>query len=257
VLINLINLDKSTDRLAEFIAVNGHLQQVGRWSAVDGSRLDIPALIRDRTIDKEIMRVYSKGSLGAALSHVGLWDHAIASDAPLTICEDDAIFHRRFEPHAEAIMKALPGDCDIILWGWNFDAVMMFSMLPGVSPCLARFDQTAMQAAIERFQSLTLAPQPFRLLTAFGIMCYTIFPKGARALKEFYLPIREMKIFVPGLNREIPNYGVDVAMAGAYPRLNAFVCFPPIVISKNEHAKSLSFSNPASSGIRGAAADGG
>jgi glycosyl transferase, family 25 len=238
-LINLINLDRSPDRLAEFTALNRHLREIGRWSAVDGSTLDLPALIEQGLVARDIPAGFSKGILGSALSHIGLWDKAIETQQPLTISEDDAIFHRDFETHAASVLERLPPDCDIVLWGWNFDAEMLFAMLPGVSPCLASFNQNSLRAGISRFQMQPVSPQPFRLLMAFGIMCYTIFPAGARALKHACMPLRRQAFFFPALRRTITQQSLDITMAAAYPRLNAFVCFPPIAVAKNEHAKSL------------------
>jgi len=238
--INLINLDRSTDRLREFTEVNRHLRDIARWSAVDGNTLDLPALVQQGMIAPEIPNSYSKGSLGAAFSHIGLWERAGYTGTPLTIAEDDTVFHRDFERHAAAVMERLPVDCDMILWGWNFDAALLFGMLPGVSPCLASFDQAALRAGLSNYQAQRLSPQPFRLLMGFGIICYTVFPAGARALKRSCVPIRGEKFFFPALRREVANYGIDILMASVYPRLNAFVCFPPLVVSQNDHTKSLS-----------------
>jgi glycosyl transferase, family 25 len=232
--IDLINLDRSTSRLAEFTAVNRHLREVVRWSAVDGIMLDPAALVAQGLIGPTVPRYYSKRNLGGALSHIGLWERAINTGQPLTISEDDAIFHYNFEAYATAILGGLPRNCDIVLWGWNLDSLLQFAMLPGVSPCLCSFDQTAMRAGIASFQSLPLSPQPFRLLMTFGIMCYTIFPAGARALKQACVPLHAAMFSFPGFAHEIPNAAIDIAMASLYPRLSAFVCFPPIVLSKNE-----------------------
>jgi glycosyl transferase, family 25 len=243
--INLINLDRSTDRLREFLSVNRHLREIARWSAVDGSTLDIPALVQRGVIAPEVSNAYSKGSLGNAFSHIGLWERASQTGQPLTIAEDDGIFHHDFEAHAATVLPRLPATCDLILWGWNFDAALLFGMLPGVSPCLASFDQSAMRAGVANYQSQPLSPQPFRLLMGFGLMCYTIFPAGARTLKRLCVPLRGEKFFLPSLKREVTNYGIDVLMASVYPQINAFVCFPPIAISKNERATSLTIT-PAS-----------
>lgn len=246
-LINLINLDRSTDRLREFTALNRHLREIGRWSAVDGSTLDLPSLIEQGLVAPDTPNQFSKGSLGSALSHIGLWEQAIETQQPLTISEDDAIFHRDFESHAGSVLERLPADCDIVLWGWNFDAAILFAMLPGVSPCLASFDQRLLRAGIARFQVQPVSPQPFRLMMAFGIMCYTIFPSGARALKQACVPIRSEGCFFPALQRTITQHSLDITMAVVYPRINAYVCFPPIVVSKNDYAKSVS-NAPASGG---------
>jgi hypothetical protein len=47
-----------------------------------------------------------------------------------------------------------------------------------------------------------------------------------------------MTIFFPGINRYIPNVGIDVAMNAAYPIMKSYVSFPPLVITKNERHRS-------------------
>ena len=237
--IDVINLDRSADRLAEFAAVNRHLSRVGRWSAIDGTTLDPSALVAEGVIGPEIASRYSQGSLGLALSHLALWKKCSETGRPITVCEDDAIFHRGFEHYAGPILERLPGESHLILWGWNFDVPLVFDFLPGVSPCQAIFDQTAMRSAVTTFQTLPLSPQPFRLLFAFGTLCYTIFPAGADALRRRCLPISGEKFFFPALERDVPNYGIDIMMANLYPRLAVFVCFPPLVVSRNDPASSL------------------
>ena len=81
---------------------------------------------------------------------------------------------------------------------------------------------------------------------AFGIMCYSISPKGANALMEHALPLRDMEILIPRVGRDtgppriIPNAGIDIVMSAAYPRLQAFVSVPPLAISKNIREGSAS-----------------
>lgn len=236
--IRLINLDRSQERLAEFQAHNAHMQSVERISAIDGGRQDIAALVRDGILDQGIVGTYTQGSIGNALSHLALWDEAIATDRIVTVCEDDAIFHRHFEETAGHVIAELPPDWDFILWGWNFDAELMFDMLPGVSAALCRFDQNRMRQETRKFQEQAVAPKPFRLVRAFGTPCYSMSPKGARNFKAFCFPIRPMMVFFPGINRQWPNNGIDIAMNELYPRVNAFVSMPPLVVTTNEPSSS-------------------
>ena len=181
---------------------------------------------------------YNDGALGCALSHLALWELAIAKDEAVTICEDDAIFNRGFAPASAAVIQALPPDWHVILWGWNFDSVLPFDFLPGVSPCLGAFNEGAMRMGTEMFQSLNLRPQPFKIFSSFGLVAYSLSPTGARRLKKHCLPLRKMDVFVPGLGRSIANFGLDVILNDAYQRVNAYACFPPLIITKNEHSTS-------------------
>jgi glycosyl transferase, family 25 len=233
--ISLINLDRTPDRLAEFHRLNPHLSEVSRFRAVDGRTLDVSALTSIRLIERSIAFTYTKGALGCALSHLALWEKAIAKDEAVTICEDDAIFNRGFAETAGRLVATLPADWDMVLWGWNFDSVVVLEMLPGVTPCCLSFDQDAMREGVESFQEQRFAPQLFRLHRALGLVCYSISPKGARILRDRCLPLRPVEVFFPRLDRMLYNNGIDIPMNDAYPEIAAYVSFPPLVITKNDH----------------------
>ena len=235
--IRVINLDRSADRLLTFETLNSHLNlKFLCFPAVDGTDLERGTLVDRGIITADLG--YSDGALGCALSHLALWDLAIAQNQSLTVCEDDAIFNRGFEVAAESLTKALPGDWHMILWGWNFDSVLLFDMIPGVSPCLGVFNQHRMSMGIEAYQSARLMPRPFRLVRAFGTVGYTVSPMGARAMKQHCLPLRNLEVFFPGLERVLPNSGLDIMLNDAYPRINAYVSFPPLIITRNFHSNS-------------------
>lgn len=239
-LIHVLNLDRTPDRLREFLAVNEHLGELARFPAIDGQALDVAALVESGVIEEGVLATYTRGAIGAALSHLALWSRAIDAQEITTICEDDAIFNRHFDDSAQSVMARLPADWDLIAWGWNFDAQIALDFLPGVSVCAVECDQDQMRASAPAFQRQAFSPQPIRLLRSFGAVCYTVSPKGAQALKSLCFPIREMTVVFPGRNglRELPNIGVDVMMSNAYSLTQSFVAFPPLVITKNERSKS-------------------
>jgi GR25 family glycosyltransferase involved in LPS biosynthesis len=233
----VINLDRSKDRLLAFEKQNGHLKpNFFRFSAVDGKGVDRNSLVDRRIITADLG--YADGALGNALSHLALWDLAIEKNQPLTVCEDDAIFNRGFGPAAESLVKTLPEDWHVIFWGWNFDSIVLFDMIPGVSGCLGYFDQDRMRMGIDAFHSARLMPQPFRLFRMFGIVGYSVSPLGAQAMKQHCLPLRNMEVFVPGLERTLPNRGLDIMLNDVFPRIKAFVSFPPLIVTRNFHTIS-------------------
>ncbi len=235
--IYVINLDRSKDRLLAFEKLNGHLKpNFLRFSALEGKNV-----ARGPLVDRGIITAdlgYGDGALGNALSHLALWDLAIEKNQSLTVCEDDAIFNRGFGPAAESLIKALPRDWHVIFWGWNFDSIVLFDIIPGVSPCLGFFDQDRMRMGIDAFQSARLMPQPFRLFRMFGTVGYSVSPMGAQAMKQHCLPLRNMDIFIPGLERAVPNRALDIMLNDVYPRVNAYVSFPPLIITRNFHSIS-------------------
>ena len=143
------------------------------------------------------------------------------------------VFNRGFGTAATTLIQTLPQDWQVILWGWNFDSIVLFDMIPGVSPCLGMFDQDRMRMGIEDFQAARLMPQPFRLFKAFGTISYSISPLGAQAMKQHCLPFRNMDILIPGLGRAVPNLDLGIMVNDVFPRIKAYVSFPPLIITRN------------------------
>ena len=244
--IHLINLDRSKERLVEFCDVNRHLTSVSRFPGIEGGELDIEALAQQGVITKNLISkdYFSTGALGCAMSNMTLWDKAIANDRTVTVSEDDGIFSHQFELRAEELLKTLPDNWDMIYWGFNFDMFLCFDMLPGVSSCVATFDQQLMRTATATFQKQLITPQAFKVAWAFGTVCYSISPKGARLLKSKLLPLRPQVIQLPEA-KGVPPYsaawrtvGIDNCIGAVQREINSYVCFPPLVITKNEPEKS-------------------
>jgi GR25 family glycosyltransferase involved in LPS biosynthesis len=235
--VSCLNLDRSPERLASFMKFNSHLTNVHRVAAVDGNSYSRKDLQAAKVIEGE-MADYTNGALGCALSHLCQWEVASRGQEPLTLSEDDAIFHHQFEQLASRVLASLPADWDIIQWGWNFDSILAFDLMPGVSNCVGAFDQAGLRANLTTYQTLDLNPVPYRLQRSLGTVCQSISPAGAAKLLRHCLPIRKMETYYPLLNRTLPNKGIDNMMNELYPRINAYVCIPPLVITENEHALS-------------------
>jgi glycosyl transferase family 25 len=245
--IHVINLDRGADRLEAFRRLNAHLRDVVRFPAVDGMRLDLLGMTRHGDMDPALLEIYTRGAVGNVMSHLALWEQAIADDAVLTICEDDSIFNRNFVATAQALIARLPAGWDWISWGWNFNSFMQMDFLPGVTPCTLVPQQKRMRMGVEAFQAQVIAPAAFPLLQAFGLPCYTISPKGAREFRARCWPIRQMRLTMP-MGYFLDNVGIDVMTSMAYPVTQSFVCFPPLVISKNEADKSTVQGTPKAFG---------
>jgi len=233
----LINLDRSTDRLARFRADNAFLPNVQRFPAVNGDALNRDKLVSRRLIDPQL--AYSDGDLGCALSHLHLWETALRNDAPLTVFEDDTVLNQHFARRSAALLNGLPSDWDIVLWGWNFDTVLLVDFLPGVSRAIVACDQQSLRGRLSHFQQLDfdVAAQP--LVCAFGLMAYSVSPGGARKLLGNSLPLRPFKLSIGGPSFTVDNSSIDVVTNALYSKLRAFVCFPPLVVSPNFNKGSL------------------
>jgi FkbM family methyltransferase len=240
--VHLINLDRTPERLAAFQRANGHLRNVERIAAVDGQQLDVNEFSRQGIMTADLLHpdYYTVGAMGVAMSQLRMWDRAIEQARPVTVAEDDAIFNLRFEQCAARVLESLPPDWDFILWGHNFDLFTVFQTLPGSSPVVVQFDQEKLRTGIESFQGQLIRAQGFPLIWAFGIACYSISPNGARAFKSRCLPLRPLLLDIPEAARSYPfsskfrTVGIDNHMNALHRHIKSFVCFPPLVVTKNE-----------------------
>ena len=232
--LHLINLDRSTDRLAEFHRLNPHVA-VERVPAVNGAALDLEALVAAGRITADLG--YTRGAIGSAFSHQALWQQAVDTGAPVTVLEDDATLCRNFTAEATRVIAGLGPDWDYIQWGWNFDTIMFFELMPGISRSLALCEQERMRVVLPSFHTLDMETRAFRLTRSLGIPAYTISPLGAARLLAVSQPLRRMQVWFPMLGARA-NTSLDYIMSGTYERLAAYVAFPPLVLTANDHAIS-------------------
>ena len=232
----VISLDRSAERYSSFLARNAHLGEVTRASAVDGKTLDRGDLLARGVLHPDAG--YSDAALGCALSHACVWQIAAAADGPSTVAEDDAVFRRDFATAAASVIAGLGPDWDLVLWGWNFNSILCLELLPGTAPCALVGDQVQLRQNIARFQGSILPVLPIKLLRAHGSAAYSVSPAGARKLLRNCLPIRPADVFFPVVDRVTANDGIDMMMSLAYPQMQAYVSFPPLVVT--EHLRETS-----------------
>ncbi len=156
--------------------------------------------------------------------------------------EDDAVVNRGFDSQAFRVLSELPADWDIIYWGWNFDAPLMLDLLPGISYGFLQANQDTLRQQLPRFQALDIQPRAVRMLSACGTLAYTVSARGASKFIGGCVPIRPIAgVRDPRTNG--PFYGVDLAMGALFPSMNAYVCFPPLVVSPNDDSSTSEHAN--------------
>lgn len=233
--VHVISLARSQDRRAAFARQNTGLD-FRFVDAIEGASLTSDQV---ETFGFNAPGVkYSVGGMGCALSHLGLWEQAIAQNQPMLIAEDDAIFRHDFCERAQAVMRVLPPDWDMVLWGWNYDSVLVANTLPPTAEMVMAFDQTQLRRNVQQFQQMQQPACAMTLLHAFGLMAYSLSPKGARLLKQACFPLKPLALKIPLIPNDVRNTGIDSATNAHYRQLAAFVSFPPLVISRNEHESS-------------------
>jgi len=233
--IKVISLERSAERRQAFARHNPHLP-FEFVPAVDGRAMSPEEVAKTGLFAPGLN--YTPGAHGCALSHLRLWDECIASQTPMTIAEDDAIFRHDFLAQAESALARLPQDWDIVMWGWNLDFVLSLVFMPGVSSSITRFEQDRMREAIPRFQAMSDPPTLLRLDKCWGTCAYAISPTGAARFKAGCFPLKPFDLAVPVTGQVLHNTGIDSAMNRLYADMQAYVSFPPLVVTENDHTIS-------------------
>ena len=205
--IQLINLDRNAGRLGEFLVTNPHLSNVHRFPAIDGSSISRKKFC-DHGIFRSEMAAYSNGAVGCALSHLALWQKAV-----LTIAADDGPRGRRYNQCVFSVRRcgnriasAGLGHCSL---GLELDSILHFNFLPGVSPCLRNLFRARVEEEHQPISAALLETASLSSPAGLWHLGYSISPGGAEKFASHCLPIREMDVFCPGLNRAVPNFGID------------------------------------------------
>lgn len=229
--VHVINLARSSARMARFRALNPHLGDVQRFEAVDGSAVDRAALIVSGDMLADCP--YGPGTLGCALSHVALWRKAVAENRPLTVMEDDALVAHRFAQRAEHLLGLAPPDWDFMHWGYVYGDRCNLLVDLGFSKVSMDFYECRPFPDPAKFQAADTEYFMFRLLNSFGLQAYSVSPRGARMLLAACLPLRRRSFrFDNGVTYQ--DNAIDCAMNQAYPKMQAYVCFPPLVIQEHD-----------------------
>ena len=233
--IDVISLDRTPERLALFRSNNPNLP-IERFTAVDGQLLD-----RWDCVDQGLITAgnpYTLGQLGAAVSHIRLWQRCAAGTRALHIAEDDAILRRDFCIRAEALLNSI-GQWDIVLWGWNFDWPIEIAMAPGLGSTVVTCDEPGLRKEWRSFAASETNPALLRVLRHVGSCAYSISPAGARRFLKACLPIGGKATTYPG-KIDVPwhNRTLDVEMARHYPSMSSFISVAPLAITLNDKSAS-------------------
>lgn len=110
-----INLNRRTDRLAEFRRLQGvhgwELPEPIRFAAVDGSRVVAPDYF-----------IHGNGAWGCLRSHVSILESCISDGvASVLVLEDDLVFTAAVWPKLREFMAAVPAEWDQLMLGGQHD----------------------------------------------------------------------------------------------------------------------------------------
>lgn len=232
----VISLQRTPERHEQFRRNNAKHKRIVRVDAVDGNSRSLDDLREAGLVEGS--PTYTAGAIGNALSNHQLWVYAAEKNVPITICEDDAFLHDDFAAEQEKLLQRLGDDWDIVLWGWNFDSILLAAPETSLSPFLMRFRQDEMRANKLSYLKAPVHPTLLRLRAAFGSLCYSISPAGAKTYLDYCFPLRPFAITIPEINFQMANVALDATMCSFYRNSRSWVCFPPLAVADNDHATS-------------------
>jgi len=234
----VISLARTPERLEAFRQRFALASPTIAWApGVDGACLELETLLAEGVVDASAMS-WPVGQLGCGLSHLACWRECVQLNQSLLIFEDDAVPAVDWQDKLSGLVDKLVGvEFELLLLGWNLDSCTELQWAPGhhlTSLYRPRYpDQASLASALASVQDR----QWLRLMQAFGLAAYIVSPKGARALLDWALPLRSLTISNLALNAYAPT-SLDGQLNGIYQQLQAWACFPPLIVGSNDQAQS-------------------
>lgn len=244
--IHVISLDRTPERFSEFLRVNTLSGiEIVKVPAVDGKLMSREELIRQNVIAQDL--IFTDGAVACALSHIGCWRQAVATNETVVVCEDDAVFRKDFRDVYKSSIGALK-DNDLLYLGYNLDMSISYEM-PGYGLITSIFNQfhNAKSDHIAAFMSSKSSVNVYRARRLWGSLCYAVTPNGARKLLESCLPLvnkrsagfRHFNGLGNSFFTDLTSTGIDVHMTICAMENGSFLAMvPPIVISANDKSMS-------------------
>ncbi len=235
----VISLQKTPERLERFIRNNKkQLPSFRHVLAVDGEA-QWNEIKNSKLISPLVKTQWSRGAIGAGLSHVLTWEICIKENKHLLILEDDTLLADQWLEKLEAIIPTEKEGFDMLLLGWNLDSVLRAEIYPPLE-CISLFEPIYPgKKDILKILNTKNPRRICKLKNAFGLPGYIISPKGASNLIDRILPFNSQ---ITNIGRGIPSinsYGIDALLNNIYNELEAIVVIAPLVLALNESSLSL------------------
>jgi glycosyl transferase, family 25 len=253
---HVISLARTPHKLTTFMERNAATGLNFRaFEAVDGAALERRECIRNGLIRRGAR--YANGTLGVASSHRALWSRAVTARTPLLIFEDDVHCRGDILAQLERVIGLIAG-WDIVLLGYNTDAVLEVEVLPSCS--FGGFFSKPFPSAqdLADFASARSEVTVLPLKNAFGMCSYLVSPEGAEKLLASVFPMDNREVIIPynklssGRDR-FRGRTLDTITNTLYRHIGAYTVVPPLALPLNDRSSSSTLGaaqSPATSGPR-------
>lgn len=237
--LHVISLRRSVKRREKFIERNKGLKLGYQFvDGIDGVE-QWPALLSSKKVRRARSDGWSKGAIGAALSHQFLWRKCINDDQAMCVIEDDTILASKFLGDFLSIWSQNLEEIDFLLLGWNLDSVLKAEFLPGISfvslfePPFPSIKQ--IKEIVNSVSTRSLIP----LEKALGLPGYIVTPSGARKLLDGISEFIAEPLIVGRGIPQVLSMTLDAQMNRIYSSMNSLVVIPPLLLAENDISTSL------------------
>jgi GR25 family glycosyltransferase involved in LPS biosynthesis len=232
----VINLNRQPEKYAHFLRLNaGARIAFDRAEACDGAALSEEQLSAMKIAAPGLK--FTRGSIGCAASHQKLWRQVVEMNEPILVFEDDAAIRSDFSEVYPRLLASLES-WDYLTFGYNTDSILDIECGRGMTSAIAFMPKQPSIANQQDFVKSSVPVSAFRLNNCFGTCGYAISPTGARKLLKHCFPMDNRSITIPALKRTFPAFNFDCILNDVYGRIEAYACFPPLVLPRNDVAAS-------------------
>jgi GR25 family glycosyltransferase involved in LPS biosynthesis len=237
----VINLDRQMDKYERFLKRNaGCGMTFNRVSASEGAKMSDGEVAASGLVTPGSR--FTKGALGNAASHRKIWQWVVEQNMAALVFEDDATV--RHDAQEKLATLTLPENWDYLAIGYNTDAVLDVGFASGMRAMMRFSPQFPSDETDAAFQQSKAPVAVFRLNTCFGTAGYVVSPTGAKKLLQLVFPLDNRLFDVPGFGRYVRNgnglsvEAADCRMAMIFNAIEAYACFAPLVLPRNDKVSS-------------------
>jgi glycosyl transferase, family 25 len=239
----VINLNRQPEKYELFLKQNsGTGIAFERFEASEGTSISPQDAIGMKLVVPGAR--FTPGAVGCGASHFRIWQQTILSEVPALVFEDDAIIRHDLNARLSKLLTAI-GNWDFLTLGYNTDSVLDVEFAPGMNSMVVFNPQRPDERSKSVFQRSNSEVAAFRLHNCFGTPGYVISPAGAQKLLQLCFPMGNLLFRIPALLKEHTVVGVDGMMNRIYRSIDAFACFAPLVIPRNDNATSTTHTGDA------------
>ncbi|RUT24474.1 hypothetical protein C0V97_08450 [Asaia sp. W19] len=197
---------------------------------------DTAALDRNYMVENGLLDLETRATdeqVADIFSHVVQWSQCVADGLPRTILGDKSSIPDDFEIQASHLTKALTEPWDLIVWGADYNSLMIVQMPNQLGDCILKYDDHPSIGPAAPIGSQGGGSLLLRLSAIEGMSGYTISPRGASTLMGT-LPIREYAYRHKLAGREIKGVSLSILFSSLieHGMLSAHLSFPPLIVGR-------------------------